>query len=201
MLLSRPFDLLNKKGVEPRMEGTLTLLIGPMFSGKSTELLRRIRRLIAGGKKCLVLVPTQDSRPGEQAQVIETHNKERMDAVKVSCLSQVPAELISECDAIGIDEAQFLLGSLARYVELWIKLGRDVIIAALDRKWNRSPFLPLTELHYDHLVHLTAICHCGKEAAFTHRINTEDENDVLVGGSESYEALCGNCYRAATLVQ
>ena len=173
--------------------GKVTNIKGPMFSGKSTELMRLVRRLRKAGKKCYVLKHIIDARFSGQ-NLLESHDNITMDADRYHSLEEVPEEVILENDVIAIDEGQFFTG-LTSTIEKWTLLGKDVIVAGLNLSFERKYYseMILLEEISDYIIHLTAICHCGQEAAFTHRRGDSKEL-ILIGGNEEYEALCSSCF-------
>lgn len=173
--------------------GRIELIVGPMFSGKSTELLRRIRRYTVANKKCIVIKYDKDTRYGS-VDLLATHDRATIQAYPCSCLRQANA-LAESAHVIGIDEAQFFPDIVA-FCEEMANKGKIVIIAALDGTFKREAFgdilrlLPLAE----HVTKLSAVCvHCHEDAAFTRRLGVETEIE-LIGGNEKYEAVCRVCF-------
>ncbi|CAL5222064.1 g4365 [Coccomyxa viridis] len=167
-----------------------------MFSGKTSELMRRVRRYKLY-KKCLVISYKGDNRYSSEAAII-THDRAELKAQSAYRLSEAENAAHSY-SVIGIDEGQFF-PDVVDYVERWANAGKTVIVAALDGTFQRKPFnhilqlIPLAE----EVLKLRAICsHCHREAAFTHRLG--DEKDVeVVGGAEAYTAACRACFRSLT---
>lgn len=174
-------------------KGRIIFIYGPMFSGKTDEMMKRVRRLRYAGKKCLVLKHVIDDRYSK-GPLLESHDGTTMPAQLVHGLDEVSGEDIDENDVICIDEGQFM-PNLMSYVGEWINRGKDVIIAGLHINFKRELFpeaIPLLK-RADKLIHLTAICKCGQKAPFTHRKGDSTEL-ILIGGSEEYESLCGACF-------
>eukprot|EP00697_Spironema_sp_BW2_P011544 gnl/Spiro4/27264_TR13563_c0_g1_i1.p1 gnl/Spiro4/27264_TR13563_c0_g1~~gnl/Spiro4/27264_TR13563_c0_g1_i1.p1 ORF type:complete len:184 (+),score=39.21 gnl/Spiro4/27264_TR13563_c0_g1_i1:53-604(+) len=172
--------------------GEIQIIFGPMFSGKSTELIRRIRRQTVANRKCLVIKYKADTRYSEDA--LGTHDRQTWDAWPCSSLSEVEGH-IAEFDVIGIDEGQFF-PDVVSFSEAAANSGKTVIIAALDGTYQRKPFgnvldlVPLAE----EVIKLRAICHfCFREAAFSKRIGQETEIE-LIGGADKYVAVCRECF-------
>jgi len=189
---------MEKEKAVAKKKGKLLVIYGPMFSGKTDELLKRVRRLRIAGKLCYTLKHVSDNRYSK-GPVIESHDFQSMPATLVSTLDQADPEEIKKSDVICIDEGQFM-PNLKDYVEEWLNQGKDVIIAGLNLTFQREVFpemLPLL-LGADKLIHLTAICKCGEKAPFSHRKSPSTELYV-VGGSEIYESLCRTCYSLAIL--
>ena len=167
----------------------LEIILGPMFSGKSTELLRRISRYEAIGKKVLLINHKNDSRTGNSVQ---THNQVTRTAVKTEdLLSLVHKKEYDEADIIGIDEAQFFTG-LRDFVLATESKHKIIIMSGLDGDFKRDPFgeilqcIPLC----DSVVKLSAMCMISKDGTpgiFSKRI-VDDNEQTLVGAAETYVA-------------
>jgi thymidine kinase len=183
--------------------GTIELVVGPMFAGKSTELIRRMRRMQAARKQWLLLTYAGDSRYFGSAEVMGTHNRESFPARKVRrLLADVSdQELMREDVAcVVVDEGQFF-EDLAPAVRHWaFALNKHVVVAALNSTFQRLPWDTVSPLYAmaSHIAHLLAVCaRCGGEAPFTKRLAQSDDDDtaiVLVGGAERYEARCAHCF-------
>lgn len=173
--------------------GELQLILGPMFSGKTTEFISRLHVQRASKRRCLVIKHTKDRRYSDSH--VTAHNLNTIEATTtVSCLIEAEREA-AEYSVIGIDEAQFF-PDVVEFCEKMANAGKLVIVAALDGTFERKPFgriLDLIPLAED-VVKLSAVCACcRKKAAFSGRIvaNTEVE---LIGGADMYRALCRACY-------
>ena len=181
--------------IDTLCSGRIDLIIGPMFSGKSTELLRRVRRYKYAGKKCLVLKYAKDKRYSENT--IMTHDlSNSLPAVNVSKLSEVSLEESIPYDVIGIDEGQFF-PDLFEFTERAANLGMVVIVAALDGDFQRKPFGKICELvpKSESVTKLSAVCTSCKinSASFTQR-TTSDTAQEVIGGAEMYRPVCRKCY-------
>jgi thymidine kinase len=166
--------------------GRIEVIVGPMFAGKTTELLRRIERAELGRKRCCVMKYAKDKR--YSVEKVSTHDYSMHDAIP--CSSLMPH--LDECyayDVIGVDEAQFF-SDVVEFAETLADNGKTVIVAALDGTFQRKPFGRVIELisRCESLTKLTAVCRVtGKDAAFTKR--TVESNELeLIGGAESYTA-------------
>jgi len=173
--------------------GEIQLIIGPMFSGKSTELLRRLRRCQFAMLRCLMIKYANDDR--YDSDMFSTHDGTKVKAAKCQKLEQIEA-VTAEYDVIGIDEGQFF-PDIVDFSENQANKGKIVIIAALDGTYLRTPFpkfldlIPLAES----VVKLNAICmNCRAEAAFTRRLGSETKLEVI-GGEDKYMSVCRICYR------
>jgi thymidine kinase len=179
--------------------GKLELILGPMYSGKTTELIRRINRLKVTGKQCVVIKYTGDNRYSDRNETV-THDSATYPATTTLRLSRV--QLGDHLDAIGIDEGQFF-EDLVYFCRMQVSRGLTVIVSALDGTFEQKSFGKVYELipFCDSAVKLTAVCmDCGQaEAPFTRRLGSETEVK-LIGGSEKYHAVCRSCYDAAAAV-
>lgn len=174
-------------------KGQIQLIMGGMFSGKSTELMRRFRRYLLGGKRCILLKYADDTRYcSDNVQKVVTHDRISEDAVAVRHLYDVD---VSDFDVICIDEGQFMK-DLVGFCDEMARGGKVVVVAGLDGSFLRKPFQNIAELIplADHVDKLTAICmRCGNDAPFTKCISQETEFQVI-GGADKYEARCRTCF-------
>ena len=173
--------------------GKLEIFLGPMFAGKSTEIIRRIRKMKFIGKKILVVKPQIDNRYNEDK--ITSHDYETADCIIVTNLSELN---VKDYNTIIIDEGQFF-NDLKEYVISWVDIfDINVVVAGLDGDFQRQPIGQMLELipHADSCIKLNALCSkCkdGTNASFTHRIIHSNEQ-ILIGGSDTYIPLCRKCY-------
>ena len=178
--------------VNPRT-GWIEVVCGSMFSGKTEELIRRIRRAEIANQRIRLFKPIIDTRftPKE----IVSHNQNTLHSTVVSSSEEILAQSGS-IDVVGIDEAQFFDDHL---VEVAIKLankGVRVIIAGLDMDYSGVPFGPMPQLMAiaEFVTKVHAICQqCGSLANFSYRLNP-DQNQILVGEKDLYEPRCRRCY-------
>eukprot|EP01104_Vermistella_antarctica_P014877 TRINITY_DN4761_c0_g1_i1.p1 TRINITY_DN4761_c0_g1~~TRINITY_DN4761_c0_g1_i1.p1 ORF type:complete len:232 (+),score=47.13 TRINITY_DN4761_c0_g1_i1:35-697(+) len=172
--------------------GHIQAILGPMFSGKTTELLRRIRRYNVAKMKCLVLKYDKDSRYSDT--MAATHDKQLCVARPCGNLFEAKDEAI-DYDVIGIDEGQFFPDLIA-FSEEMANSGKIVIIAALDATFQRKPFGSVVELVplAEDITKLSAVCMmCFGNASFTKRLGSETEVE-LIGGADKYVAVCRTCF-------
>ena len=182
-------------------DGKIELIVGPMFSGKSTELHRRIRRHKIAGRSILLVKYKDDVRyddvAGPNASV--THDHQSLPAMATKDFDNVN-NIAHNFDVIGIDEAQFF-GDIVAFCERWANRGKVVIAAALDGRYQRVVFNEILELVplAESVDKLSAVCAmCAKDASFTLRTSIVEGNSVeLIGGVERYKAACRKCYLAA----
>jgi thymidine kinase len=174
------------------MCGKLELIIGPMFSGKSTELIRRIRLLQIIDKKILVIKPVIDSR--YNIDKITSHNYESIDCKVLEKLEDIIDDEIIKYDTIVVDEGQFF-SDLVHIVTKWVdNFNVNVIVGGLDGDFQRQPIGNILNLipHADQCHKLTSLCNICKDgttAPFSFR-SVDSLDKVLVGGSESYIPVC-----------
>lgn len=171
----------------------LSIIMGNMFSGKTSELIRRLKRLKIIGKKIMVVNSAKDTRSLDE--VLKTHDNVKFDCFKVLHLPDLEKnEAFENADIIAIDEAQFFVG-LKVFVEKCLKLGKSVILAGLDGDSFQRKFgelldcIPLAS----EVSKLSALCMCcndGTPGPFTKRIVDNMELE-LIGGSDMYIAVCG----------
>lgn len=171
--------------------GRLEVITGPMFSGKSEELIRRLRRAAIARLRVRCFGPELDQRYGGKA--IASHNAQRLEAVMIADVAALAAELANtQVDVVGIDEAQFFAPELVPLVMRLVQSGVRVIIAGLDMTFAAEPFGPMPTLMAvaDEVLKLSAVCMtCGAPAVHSQRLVGGDAT-VLVGAAEAYEARC-----------
>jgi len=178
-------------------KGQIQVIFGPMFSGKTTELIRRCRRYQIANYKCAVVKYARDQRYTETNQ-IATHDEQRLAAFAAIELQHVRDQL-REYEVIGIDEGQFF-PDIIETCEQLANEGKTVIVAALDGTFQREGFGRILELvpKAEHVIKLTAVCmNCYNDAAFTKRFS-EDTTIEVIGGSEMYSATCRDCHAGKT---
>ncbi len=188
----------GERAVHP---GRIEVITGPMFSGKSEELIRRLKRAQIARRRVTCFKPDLDVRYHRTA--IASHSAQTLDALPVANMEELKAILMPMIDAvevIGIDEAQFFDPSLIGFSGEMVHLGKRVIIAGLDTTFSGEPFAPMPELLAisDEVVKLSAVCmQCGAPAIHTQRLGSS-QSLVLVGAAGVYEARCRACFRPWT---
>ena len=181
--------------------GRIEVITGPMFSGKSEELIRRLKRAQIARRRVSCFKPDLDVRYHRTA--IASHSAQTLDALTVSNMDELKAVLmpmIEAVEVVGIDEAQFFDPSLVSLSNQLVHLGKRVIIAGLDTTFTGEPFPPMPELLAiaDEVVKLSAVCmQCGAPAVHTQRLGS-NQSLVLVGAAGVYEARCRACFRPWT---
>lgn len=173
--------------------GSIEVIVGSMFSGKTEELIRRIRRAQIANLKVEIYKPAIDKRYDEQQ--IVSHNALSLMSTPVDN-SQSILLLSSEADVIGIDEAQFFDDELVNVCNTLANDGIRVIIAGLDMDYKGNPFGPIPKLLAiaEHITKVHAVCvRCGDIAQYSFR-KAINEHLVLLGEKDLYEPLCRACY-------
>jgi thymidine kinase len=174
--------------------GWIEVICGPMFSGKSEELIRRVTRSRIARIPVQTFKPAVDVRYDERAVV--SHSAQRVDATPVADSAQLLKTVDDSTVVVGIDEAQFFDEGLSEVSEALALSGKQVIVAGLDLDYLRRPFEPIPTLCgiAEYVTKMLAVCHrCGGPGLFTQR--TVRSDDLVVLGSEgAYEARCRLCY-------
>ena len=174
--------------------GWIEVIAGPMFSGKSEELIRRLRRAAIARLRLQVFKPAVDTRYSE-AEVV-SHSQWRIPSQLVDRAEVILDRLDPRTEVVGIDEAQFFDETLPRVCRHIADLGKRVIVAGLDMDFRGVPFGPMPELLAiaEQVLKVTAICaRCGVSAAYTQRL-VESAERVVVGAAGVYEARCRRCH-------
>ena len=186
----------------PERGGWLEVVCGPMFSGKSEELIRRLRRAEIAGQRALIVKPRIDDR--YDIGHVVSHAGAKMRAVAVSRPEEIPG-LADGYDAIGIDEVQFFPSQIVGVIEQLVGRGARVVAAGLDKDFRGLPFGSMPELlcRAELVDKLQAVCHrCGGPATMTQRLvdgapAPADGETIVVGALDSYEARCRSCHELA----
>lgn len=182
-------------------DGWIEVICGPMFAGKTEELLRRVKRLEYARKNIVVFKPIIDNRYSENEVV--SHNNNRTKSVNISHARQIFTHIDANTDVVAIDEIQFLDEEAVPICEHLAEQGIRVIVSGLDRDFRGEPFsfMPKLLAISEYVTKLTAICvKCGIPATRTQRIVNGkparyDDPIVLIGAEESYEARCRSCHK------
>ena len=174
--------------------GWIEVICGPMFSGKSEELMRRLRRAMIARKRVQVFKPVIDTRYSHNE--IVSHGDIRMRSEVCDRPSDILKTLDWRTQVIGIDEANFFGMDLIDVAGQLADSGKQVILAGLDTDFMGRPFSPIPELlaHAESITKTLAICvRCGNPAKHTQRL-VESEDLIVVGASGMYEARCRRCF-------
>lgn len=177
-------------------KGWIEVVCGSMFSGKTEELIRRLRRVQLAKQKVEIFKPQIDTRYHEEKVV--SHQGNEIHSTPVPSSSNILL-LANDVDVVGIDEAQFFDMELVNVCNQLADSGVRVIIAGLDMDFKGQPFGPMPALLAcaEYVTKVHAICmHCGSLAHISHR-KTAETSLVLLGETDSYEPLCRDCYNEA----
>jgi thymidine kinase len=178
--------------------GRMEVITGPMFSGKSEELIRRLKRAQIARLRVASFKPEIDLR--YQPDAIATHSAQSIDAFAVRDVERLRAALLpalDTVDVVGVDEAQFFDDALVGLAMELVHAGKRVVLAGLDTTFAGEPFAPMPALMAiaDEVVKLSAVCTvCGTPAIYTQRLGTSQQL-VVVGAAGVYEARCRACFR------
>ena len=174
--------------------GWIEVICGPMFSGKSEELIRRVRRAEIARQRVQVFKPIIDDRYARDE--IVSHSAMRIQAQQVPHARAILENVDARTQVVGIDEAQFFDQDLIGVVESLANSGKRVIVAGLDQDFLGQPFDPMPHLLAlaEEITKTLAICvQCGNPAVRTQRL-TPSEERIVVGGARAYEARCRLCF-------
>ena len=180
--------------------GWIEVICGPMFAGKTEELIRRVVRMDYAKKNYLIFKPTIDNR--YSISEVVSHNKRKVDAICVSNSAEIDKYITDEVEAVIIDEVQFFDEAVIEKAHELAEKGLRVICGGLDSDFRGVPFNIVAQLLAiaEKVTKLTAICVCcGEDATKTQRIINGmpakyDDPIILVGEKESYESRCRNCH-------
>ena len=177
----------------PKNSGWIEIICGPMFSGKTEELIRRLVRAQIAKQKVAIFKPSTDDRFDED--YIVSHNQRKIKSILVND-TKIILEYLNKADVFGIDEAQFFNSSIVEICNKLANSGKRVVVAGLEKDYLANSFGSMPELLIDaeYITKVNAICmDCGDPANFSHRISSE-KKQVVVGETDKYQALCRNCY-------
>jgi len=180
-----------------KRSGWIEVICGSMFSGKTEELIRRLKRAQFAKQKVEIFKPDVDIRYDEEEVV--SHDKNSIRSTPVSNSASILL-LADQCAVVGIDEAQFFDDELPTVCNQLADRGIRVIIAGLDMDFQGKPFGPIPGLmaSAEYVTKVHAICvRCGDLAQYSHR-TTKEESLILLGETDNYEPICRKCYIRAT---
>ena len=180
--------------------GWIEVIAGSMFSGKTEEMIRRVRRARIAKREVQVFKPLMDNR--FHVEQVASHNGLQWEAVPVGNAREIPERLEGDATIVAVDEVQFFDWEISKVCNDLADRGLRVILAGLDMDFRGEPFgpMPLLMAEAEEVTKLQAICvTCGATASRTQRLIDNqpaayDEPIILVGGSESYEARCRHCH-------
>ena len=179
----------------PKDAGWIEVICGSMFSGKTEELIRRLRRAQIAQMPTIIFKPRIDSRYSETH--IVSHNNMKLESHLVNTPQEI-LDLAKNVSVVAIDEAQFFNDSILDVCKILASQGKRVVVAGLDTDYRGLPFGPMPQLmcEADYLDKLRAICvKCGNPASYTQRTSLDSEQ-VVIGELDKYEARCRNCFQA-----
>ena len=180
--------------------GWIEVISGSMFSGKTEELIRRLKRAQIADQDVIVFKPKMENRYHEENVV--SHDAREIKSVPVENAKEI-LEFANEKDVIGIDEAQFFGMDLPDICEELALDGKRIIIAGLDLDYKGKPFGPMPNIMAiaEYVTKVHAICvHCGSLATHSYRI-VHEESKVLLGEKDTYEARCRKCFQMGNILK
>lgn len=184
---------IENDSIENCRRGWIEVVCGSMFSGKTEELIRRLKRAKYARQKVEIFKPKIDTRYDEENVV--SHNENSINSTPVESAIQI-LFLVNDIDVVGIDEAQFFDSELVSVCQELASRGIRVIVAGLDMDFMGKPFGPMPALlaTAEYVTKVHAVCMgCGSLAQFSHRLVSNDKL-VLLGETDNYEPLCRSCY-------
>ena len=178
----------------PANQGWIEVIVGSMFSGKSEELIRRLRRAQIARQKVQIFKPAIDTRYDDDQ--IVSHSEMRIESVPVKTARELLEHVQPDTEVVGIDEGQFFDAELPATCNTLADQGKRVIVAGLDKDYLGKPFEPMPQLLAiaEYITKTHAICMvCGSPANHTQRLVASGDR-VLVGAQGLYEARCRKCF-------
>ncbi len=190
----------RQNGLSSTATGSLTVVTGSMYAGKTEELIRRSRRALYARRKVAVFKHAVDTR--SDGSEVRSHNGVPHEAAAVGSSEELLAQVSEEIDVVAIEEAQFFDEGIVEACRTLADGGYEVIVTGLDMDFRGEPFGPMPKLlaEADEIVKLRAICaRCGRDASRSQRLidgrpAPATAPTILVGASESYEARCRHCH-------
>ena len=179
--------------------GWIEVICGSMFSGKTEELIRRVKRAQFANQKVIIFKPTKDVRYNEK--MVVSHDENTLESIPVSSSSEI-IQHIAEVQVVAVDEAQFFDMDLPTVCQQLALRGVRVVIAGLDMDFRGKPFGPMPHLLSvaEYITKVHAICpHCGNLATHSYRLSLEKET-VVLGEKDKYEPRCRTCYAMGNIL-
>ena len=189
-----------ESNIHDQRPGSIEVVCGSMFSGKTEELIRRVKRAQIARQNIIIFKPTIDIRYSREDVV--SHNRTAIQAIPVEH-SRLILRMGKDAEVIAIDEAQFFDDGIVDVCNALANMGKRVIVAGLDMDYLGKPFGPMPNLLSiaDEVTKTRAICmRCGRLASFSYRI-AENDQQVLLGEKSEYMPLCRTCYQELTEMQ
>lgn len=186
-------NMFLEPGFKGQRSGWIEVICGSMFSGKTEELIRRLKRARIANQKVQIFKPAKDRRYDET--MVVSHDENSIDSIPVEKSIEI-FDFIQDINVIGIDEAQFFDEGLTDVCQKLAIAGTRVIIAGLDMDFRGRPFGPMPNLLAvaEYITKVHAICpHCGNLATHSYRLSTEQDT-VVLGEKDKYEPRCRVCY-------
>lgn len=180
-------------GFKGQRSGWIEVICGSMFSGKTEELIRRLKRARIANQKVQIFKPAKDKRYHDE--MVVSHDENSIDSIPVEKSTDI-LDFVEDINVIGIDEAQFFDEALTDVCQKLAISGARVIIAGLDMDFRGRPFGPIPNLLAvaEYITKVHAICpHCGNLATHSYRLSTEQDT-VVLGEKDKYEPRCRVCY-------
>jgi thymidine kinase len=174
-------------------KGQIEVICGSMFSGKTEELIRRLKRALIARQRVEIYKPAIEKRYHEQNVV--SHNESSFGSTPVQLADDIIV-LAADCDVVGIDEVQFFDHQIVQVANNLARAGKRVVLAGLDMDFEGNPFEPMPQLLAiaEYVTKLHAVCmKCGDLASYSYRLSPDKEK-VMLGEKESYEARCRKCF-------
>ncbi len=179
--------------------GWIEVICGPMFSGKSEELIRRLKRAVIARQTVQIFKPRIDDR--YHGTKIVSHSEHSIEAIAVGSAQDIARAVVPETRVVGIDEVQFFDGEIVELAERLASSGVRVICAGLDQDYTGKPFDPMPALLCvaEYVTKTLAICsRCGQPAGRSQRMSGGEER-VQVGAADAYEPRCRGCHSPRAL--
>lgn len=179
-------------------QGRIEVITGPMFSGKTEELIRRLKRALIARQKVVAFKHKLDNRYSEK--YIASHDEKHIESIQIETAEEIHS-YINDVSVVGIDEAQFFNEDLVAVCRILANKGIRVIVAGLDMDYKGEPFSPMPSLMAcsENVLKLQAVCiKCGNPANFSHKKIISDDR-VMVGATQEYEPLCRQCFNTLSL--
>ncbi len=179
-----------------RRAGWIEVVCGSMFSGKTEELIRRLNRALIANQKVEIFKPAIDRRY-DKVKIV-SHKDSSIRSTPVNFANDILLR-VSDCEVVGIDEAQFFDEEIVSVADKLADDGKRVIVAGLDMDFEGNPFKPMDALmaKAEYITKVHAVCmKCGNVASYSHR-RTKSKQTIVLGEKDIYEALCRSCFNEA----